>query len=179
MIRKILILVLVYPLIGSLNAQTYLHAAGARVGVDAGISYKHFIHLFNAMEVLLQYGKDDFFPLKTMPGNNYTKATVLFELHKHVKDLSHAPGLHYYLGAGGHVALYRNANVIGTGGSNEKEYVNYMAFGVDMILGVEYMWKDFPITFGVDVKPYYSFVTNKFAPPNYFNAGITIRHIIH
>ena len=95
MFRKTLILIFIYTLFNSANAQTYIHAAGARVGVDAGISYKHFIFLFNALEVLLQYGKDDFFPLKTMPGNNYTRLTGLFELHKHVKDLSHAPGIHY------------------------------------------------------------------------------------
>ena len=179
MFRKTLILIFIITLLYSVKAQTYLHAGGVRVGVDAGMSYKHFLFQFNALAVLLQYGKDDFFPLKQMPGNNYTRLTALYEIHNHTKGLSHAPGLHYYLGAGGHMALYRNANVVDPGGGSEKEYVNYMAFGIDMILGVEYMWVDFPITFGIDVKPYYSFTTNKLAPDNHFNAGITIRHIIH
>ena len=112
-----------------------------------------------------------------MPGNNYIRLTGLFQIHKHVKDLSHAPGWHYYLGAGGHMAYYANANITESA-TSEKEYINYFAFGLDIALGIEHMWVDFPFTFGIEVKPYYSIATNKLAPKNHFNAAVCVRHII-
>tara|TARA_B100000683_G_scaffold8655_1_gene9418 strand:- start:1824 stop:2366 length:543 start_codon:yes stop_codon:yes gene_type:complete len=166
-------------LVTDIHSQTYLYAMGARAGTDAGLTFKHFFKHFNSFEAILHYGRDDFFGLnKNMPGNNYSRLTALVQTHKHTKGLSHAPGLHYYLGVGGHLGFYNNAYVP-TEDQSGKEEVNYIAFGLDINFGFEYMFLKEPFTVGIDLKPYYSWLTNPRAPKNNFNAALVFRHTIH
>ena len=180
MYKHFLAIILILSLgIGFLNAQTYMYAFGARAGTDAGVTFKHFYKYFNSVEAILHYGRDDFFGLnKNVPGNNYMRFTTLFQTHMHSKGLSHAPGMHLYLGAGGHLGLYRNAYVP-TEDQTGKEAANYMAFGLDINVGIEYMFASEPFTLGLDLKPYYSWYTHPRAPRNNLSAAIVFRHTIH
>jgi hypothetical protein len=91
------------------------------------------------------------------------RLTLLLEKHLPVSDIR---GLQFYYGAGGHVGSYSGRYYFADRRYYSKKgkdyyYVyyaedrNYVAFGADLILGLEYKLPDLPFVVGVDYKPFF------------------------
>jgi hypothetical protein len=122
------------------RAQTYDNALGIRVGGTNAVTFKHFYRNQMAWE-----GQLGVF-------GNGSSLTGLVMQHG---NAFHTPGLRYYAGGGLHLAVYNGRNYNNWPGRDIQYYdSNSVAFGVNGILGLEYVLRDAPIGFSVDLKPF-------------------------
>ncbi|UOG75763.1 hypothetical protein MTX78_04005 [Hymenobacter tibetensis] len=126
-------------------------------GYSSGLTIKHFLSGKNgvAIEGLLT----------TEYKARGARLTLLGEKHKGISDVK---GLQFYYGAGFHAGAYRgryyftDARFYRYHKKNVyvyRDYVyddaTYVAFGADLILGLEYKLEDLPFVVGVDYKPFF------------------------
>ena len=107
------------------KAQMYTSAVGLRMGLEGGITLKHFNNEKTALEGILS---------TRWHGIN---ATGLYEIHALAFDID---GLFWYYGGGVHIGL----------GSS---FDNNFAAGIDGVIGIEYTIRDYPINISLDWKP--------------------------
>ena len=144
--RKLTITLFLFLSIGFLQAQDYSTAIGFRTGTSHGITVKHFLDSKAAIEGILS--------------TRWRGITItgLYEAHAPVWD---TPRLNWYIGGGAHVGLYNY------GKDDEKkvknnpcvdDYDEHVLVGVDGIVGIEYTFKQLPLNFGLDWKPYFDII---------------------
>lgn len=152
------------------HAQEYKSAIGIRGGWTSGFTAKHFIKDARALEVILS------------SGYRYRgfQITGLYEIHKPAFAKDDVEGLFWFYGGGAHFGggyhydhLHYNNGVFG--GSYHEH--NYVAFGVDLIFGIEYKIEEIPITLGLDVKPFFDFVTDRDSPYGFWDSALSIRFV--
>jgi len=136
------------------NAQDYKTGIGLRGGYPSGITVKHFFAQKSAVEGVLSFGWGGI------------GITGLYQLHNQIPD---APGLKWYYGFGAHFAT-ANAKE-----SNpfENTYGSTIFLGADGVIGLEYTFKDAPISLSLDVLPILNIIES---PGIWFNAGLSIRY---
>lgn len=134
----------------------YKTGIGLRGGFEGGLTIKHFIKSDRALEGILSRGW----------GYGGARITGLYEIHK---PFPGAKGLDWFYGAGAHIGFY-NGDYYGyrsyNGGYYDKDgdwhpdgyRRNYVTFGIDGILGLEYQFNEIPFSVGLDIKPYFDFV---------------------
>lgn len=133
--------------------ETYKHGLGLRAGSSSGISYKTFFRSDLAFEGILStryYGDNGW-------GRDYQGGMITGLIEYHI-PISSIPELSVYLGGGAHLAFWR-------GYRNHPHYRDdrtYAVLGVDAIVGLEYVFKDFPIALALDYKPSFHFGWNHF-----------------
>lgn len=173
--RLVLLLLLTAP---AAYAQKggYTTGIGLRAGgYSSGLTVKHFLSGKNnvAFEGLLtrEYAARG------------GRLTLLLEKHMPVSDIK---GLQFYYGAGGHVGSYNgryyfaDRRYYGRKGKDHYNvyYVedrNYVAFGADLILGLEYKLPDLPFVVGVDYKPFFEVFDG--ATGLYSDAAFSLRFV--
>ena len=131
-------------------------------GYSSGLTIKHFLSGKNgvAIEGLVT----------TEYKARGARLTILGEKHIGIPD---AKGLQFYYGAGFHAGAYqgryyfaddryyykgRDGDVYFVKGNKYGYYYDestYIAFGADLILGLEYKLQDLPFVVGVDYKPFF------------------------
>jgi hypothetical protein len=126
-------------------------------GYSSGLTIKHFMSGKNgvALEALVT----------TEYKARGARLTLLGEKHKAISDIK---GLQFYYGAGFHAGAYQGRYYFADaryyrGRKNTiyftRDYfyddATYVAFGADLILGLEYKLEDLPFVVGVDYKPYF------------------------
>ena len=131
-------------------------------GSSSGLTIKHFLSGKNgvAIEGLLT----------TEYKARGARLTILGEKHIGIPD---AKGLQFYYGAGFHAGAYQGRYYFADdrfyykGRDGDKYFVKnnrngyfydeatYIAFGADLILGLEYKLPDLPFVVGVDYKPFF------------------------
>ena len=148
---------------GSGSASGYSTGIGLRGGgYSSGLTIKHFLSGKNgvAIEGLLT----------TEYKARGARLTVLGEKHIGISDIK---GLQFYYGAGFHAGAYqgryyfaderfyykgRNGDVYFAKSNRNSYYYDeatYIAFGADLILGLEYKLPDLPFVVGIDYKPFF------------------------
>ncbi|MCC3151674.1 hypothetical protein Q3A66_01610 [Hymenobacter sp. BT770] len=147
-------------------------------GYSSGLTIKHFLSGKNgvAIEGLLT----------TEYKARGARLTVLGEKHIGVPD---AKGLQFYYGAGFHAGAYQGRyyfaddryyykghgnNYYLVHGDYRYDDATYVAFGADLILGLEYKLQDLPFVVGVDYKPFFD-VFNGYTG-FYNDAAISLRY---
>lgn len=155
----------------SLNAQSYEHSAGVRLGNTSGLTYKKFLLEEQAIEVLLS-GR-----------NEGIQVSVLYVTHKPL-EFSFNQNFFVYYGVGGHIGLERFNNLnksIIPDGNGLNSFVfddrNYFAMGVDGIVGIEYRWLSVPITISFDIKPYFNYIGMRFTQTKFWDASLSFKYI--
>ncbi len=160
MIKKIVLLSFLFFLIYNVNAQ-YRTGIGVRAGIPYfGLTAKQFISPKGSFD--LWFSKKE--------GEGRKIGTLLYEYNAK----SHSPNVRisnfaFIYGIGFHTSFYSENN-------NSTETKNKVAFGADVLFGVEKIFVGVPFTIGFDAKPYYDFV-NPEIKPNYIDLGITLRYI--
>ncbi len=119
------------------TSSNYQTAVGIRAGGTSGITVKHFIASNQAIEGIVGLW------------NNGFGATVLLEIHESAGE----PGLNWYYGAGGHIAVWDNSGRNGRDAWFYNNRIDGIALGVDGIVGLEYKIQPIPIAISADLKP--------------------------
>ena len=148
---------------GGGGASGYSTGIGLRGGgYSSGLTIKHFLGSKNgvAIEGLLT----------TEYKAKGARLTILGEKHLPLADVK---GLQFYYGAGFHAGAYegryyfaderyyykgRKGDVYFLANNRNSYYYDeatYIAFGADLILGLEYKLQDLPFVVGLDYKPYF------------------------
>lgn len=141
----------------SASAQhTYNTGIGLRGGYPSGVTLKQFLTDNSAAEGILSFGWGGI------------GVTGLYQFHNSVSD---APGLDWYYGVGAHVATAK--------ADKDSPFANSMGgelyLGVDAIVGLEYVFKDAPVSISLDILPIFNIV-NDFGI--WFNTGLSIRYTL-
>jgi hypothetical protein len=132
--RKLLITVtiLFIGLNSLVYSQQYVGSLGLRLGTPIGGVAKYFVSEWIAVEGIFASSWDGF------------STTLLFEKHYLVKRRTPLFG---YYGIGGHVGFW-DGNAPWVDGN-----VKQMIYGVDVIVGMEYLMEEAPISVSVDWMP--------------------------
>jgi hypothetical protein len=131
--KTFLILALVVTIGFSARAQDYQTSLGLRAGVPYGVTIKHFLDKYNALEGILAARYQGFIITGLWESEHWT---------------GHYPGLNWYYGGGAHVGFWSN-------GTNPNINSNYSGavIGIDGVLGLEYTFDDIPLNLSLDLLP--------------------------
>lgn len=134
--KKLIILPLLF--VACMSQAQHNNALGLRGGLSNGITFQHYFKKSTAVELIL--------------ANRWRGYNFCALLEKHL-PLDGASGLGWYYGAGVHVGQWR--------GYEKhpwfKDDATYNVGGVDLILGLEYTFKEAPINLSLDYKPAFNF----------------------
>lgn len=138
--------------LSNLQGQNYNTGVGLRLGSPSGFTVKHFIAPKAAVEGMLSFGWGGL------------GVTGLYELHN---DILEVPGLTWYYGVGAHLAT-STSRTNPWGNRSDNVYL-----GADGIIGMEYTFKEAPITIGVDAMPLFNLVER---PAVWLQGGLSFRY---
>lgn len=163
--KKLLLLFALVTATMTMKAQEYQTGLGLRLGgINRGITVKHFTGSTAAIEGILGFARHS------------VSITGLFE--KHI-PFPTAPGLSWYYGGGAHIGFFTGHYTYGYYHANkhdydyfEEDFDNSFYMGVDFILGLEYKFKDVPISLGLDVKPQIDIIPGFYG---YFDGALSVR----
>lgn len=131
--RTFFILILFAAISLSSYGQDYRTSLGLRAGLPYGLTVKHFLNKYNALEGMLASSWGGF---------------VITGLYENEHWTGEYPGLNWFWGFGGHVGFWdmgRNPNVAAS-------YTGAV-IGVDAILGLEYTFDEIPLNLSLDLLP--------------------------
>ncbi len=155
--KKTILVFLALILSGQLAlAQDYQPGIGVRGGVFSGVSFKHFISPNDAVEAVAAFHFGGLF----MAGM-YQRHVMAFDV----------PGLNWYYGAGAHLGFYEGRDRPRWFDERDR---NYVVFGVNGVVGIEYKIEEIPISIGLDVTPALNIV-DRFRL--WTGAGLTLRYV--
>ncbi|MGC9342403.1 MAG: hypothetical protein ACP5E3_06870 [Bacteroidales bacterium] len=136
--RIFIIAIFLISIAGQAKAQDYINAVGLRGGLAQGITFKHFLSNQDAAEGILAVRWGGFY------------VTGLYERHMPAFDTD---GLYFFYGGGAHIGFWDSANNIWF-----DEAGSYTVFGVDGILGLEYVFYQIPFNISLDWKPAFNLI---------------------
>lgn len=136
-------------------SQNYITGIGLRGGYTNGLTIKHFVSTNHAIEGII---------------STRWKGVEFTGLYEFQKSFMGAERLDWFIGIGGHVGFWNGDNSYwGTPGKD------YTVVGLDGILGLEYSFREVPISIGLDWKP----EINLFGYTGFWADGgsLTVRYI--
>jgi hypothetical protein len=146
------------------QAQYYLHSAGIRIGGSYGLTYKNFFNEKQAVEFLVG-GRE---------GGMHV--TTTFQFNKPL-NLSKNETFFLYYGGGGHIGFQDYAvKVLDTYTGFRYQNETFFSMGVDAIIGLEYRFLTAPITIGLDIKPYFTFIGFRYTKANFWDASLSVKY---
>jgi len=147
------------------TAQYYMNSAGIRIGGSYGLTYKKFFNQSQAFELLLGGRK----------GGMHVTGT--FQFNKPL-NLSKNETFFLYYGGGGHIGFqdYQTKVLDSFGGSFRYETQPYFSMGIDAIMGLEYRFLTAPITIGLDLKPYFTFIGFRFTNAEFWDTSLSVKY---
>lgn len=151
----------------------YTTAIGIRGGYTSGLSLKHFVNNKAAVEIIVGASRW-----------RGTSVTGIYEWHK--KNALEVPELSWVYGIGARVGFYNGDDYYKGYKGNCNDPKNpkcstywdnrsFAAIGVVGIGGLEYKFRDAPITIGVDLIPYFYFQHYR---GNFLDGSIAIRYTL-
>jgi hypothetical protein len=107
--------------------------------------------------------------------------TATYQFNKPL-NLSRNETFFLYYGAGGHVSYekYSTKTLINSQ-PPESEFIyenrSYFSMGVDAIVGLEYRLLTAPITIGLDIKPYFSFIGFRYTRTDFWDTSLSVKYV--
>jgi len=132
--RTLFAILLMVSVFFTSQGQVYDNAIGLRGGVFSGISFKHFIGQNTALEGILDSRWHGF------------QLVGLMEYHQ---DIRNPEGLRWFYGYGAHLGFYQGRYI------SWADDQNYTIIGIDGIIGLEFVFREIPVSLSVDWKPYF------------------------
>jgi hypothetical protein len=130
------------------NAQDYKTAVGLKFGgYENGFSVKYFTMNNVALEGILGFR------------DHGAVVTGLYEIHQEAFGL---PELKFYYGAGAHIGAVGSGVYQRFNGDNETYNDAHILFGIDGVLGLEYIIPKSPIGISLDLNPRAELATGPF-----------------
>lgn len=152
------------------TAQYYEQSAGVRLGGSYGLTYKKFFNEFEAVEFLFG-GRQDGLQLTTM-----------YMFNKPL-NLSRNETFFLYYGGGGHLGYekYPTKTLYNFTSPPFREYYfenqSYFSMGIDGIIGAEYRFLTAPLTIGLDVKPFFTFIGFRFTRTDFWDTSLSVKYV--
>ncbi len=137
------------------SGQDYRTSLGLRAGLPYGLTVKHFLGKYNALEGILASKWGGF---------------VITGLYENEHWTGEYPGLNWFWGFGAHVGFWdagRNPNIDAT-------YVGSV-IGADAILGLEYTFDEIPLNLSLDLLPSVNLIGS--TGWGGINGGLSIRYV--
>ncbi|MBS3913859.1 MAG: hypothetical protein KG003_05130 [Bacteroidetes bacterium] len=133
------VLILAFVLVPNwAKSQDYNNAIGLRAGLTSGLTIKHFMGNSRAIEGII-----GIWPYST-------SITGLYEVYKGAG----AAGLNWYYGGGAHASFYTGRIYYNRYYDRYYRAYDDHAFGLDLILGLEYKIPEIPFALSLDIKPF-------------------------
>ena len=162
--KKIILSILIsLPII--LNAQDFKRSVGFRGGESTGITFRFFSDENNAAEALLSFR------------DGGIQFTVLKELYMPVL-LKYSDHIFLYKGYGGHIGYSQRTHHDFFEGNNVNWYHLKSAplLGIDGVMGLEYRLFKYPLTGGIDFKPFAEIGGRRFFRLNLWDFAFTLKY---
>jgi len=161
-------LILIFVLfISSLSCfgQSFTREAGVRGGLTSGLSYRQYLENNLAYEGLLSFRKGGL------------QFTLLRQIHESSLE-EYADNLYFSYGFGAHVGYFYSTkyNFLWYDDFYYSERRLSPLAGIDGYAGVEYRVQEFPITVGLDYKPFFEFSTQEFFRIRIWDLAFTIKY---
>lgn len=132
--KKILLSLIILSAIWlSSYGQDYKTSLGLRAGLPYGLTVKHFLNKYNALEGILASRWQGF---------------IITGLYENEHQTGIYPGFNWFWGFGGHVGFWgadENPNL--------KNSYSGSVIGLDGILGIEYTFDEIPLNLSLDIMP--------------------------
>lgn len=163
--RLLLILFFATSLSCGAFSQNYIREAGVRGGLTSGLTYRHYLNDNLAYEALLSFR------------NGGLQMTILRQIRE-VTLTEYADNLYFTYGFGAHAGFFY---------TNKYSFLWYNDFyytdrkfspvlGVDGYAGIEYRLTSFPLTLGLDYKPFFEFSSQQFFRLRIWDLGLTVKY---
>jgi hypothetical protein len=138
--RTFIILILFAAFSLSSYGQDYRTSLGLRAGLPYGLTVKHFLNKYNALEGMLASSWGGF---------------VITGLYENEHWTGEYPGLNWFWGFGGHAGFW-------DAGRNPRIEATYTGavIGADAILGLEYTFDEIPLNLSLDLLPTINLIGN-------------------
>ncbi len=117
--------------------QLYKTGVGARLGFFNGLTVKHYLQHERAIEGIVSTRWGGFF------------ITGLYEFQRSFPDVNN---LEWFYGGGAHIGFWDGRRGPGTWGET------HSVVGLDLIIGLEYTFDEFPFSASVDWKPVFNII---------------------
>lgn len=154
--KKVLsIILLVTAFVITLRGQDYKTGVGLRAGVPYGLTVKHFLNEYSALEGILASRWQGF---------------IITGLYEKERWTGEYPGLNWYWGFGAHVGFWD----IGANPRVDEDYTGSV-IGADAILGIEYTFDDIPLNLSLDILPTVNVIG--YAGWGGINGALSIRYV--
>ncbi len=144
----------------NLNAQDYNSSVGMRLSWGGLLSYKHKLSetIYGEGILSIRWGGPTL--------------TALLERRQLAFEID---GMFWYAGGGLHLGYHGRNNVYNPAeGSNDELQIN---LGMDLVGGIEYSLRSFPLTFSADYKPAFYFTGERWFVAE--GLGLSVRYIIN
>lgn len=159
-----IIAIILLALVFESKAQYYLNSAGIRIGGSYGLTYKKFFNQTQALELLLGGRKGGM------------HLTTTFQFNKPL-NLSKNETFFLYYGGGAHLGFQDyQTKILDSFSVFRYENQTYFSMGIDAILGVEYRFLTAPITIGLDLKPYFTFIGFRYTDANFWDTSLSVKY---
>ncbi len=130
-------------------AQNYTRDAGVRLGTLPAITYRHYNHEIQAFEIISSVSwrslRFTFLKEKVQP--------ALLQFSENIQFV-YGFGAHVGFDYTNHYRIFFRTYEIG-------EWKMSPLFGLDAYLALEYRFREFPFTVGLDYKPFFEFSTTR------------------
>ncbi len=154
--KSLVISLLLFGMIMTAEAQDYKTGVGLRGGLFNGVTLKHFVNRYDALEFTAALHSEG------------TLLAGMYQIHANAFDV---PGLNWYYGPGAHLGFYEGSFRDAWFDNPEDDYV---VIGVNGVVGMEYKIDEIPIALSADIIPSLNLVGH-FGP--WIGAGISVRYV--
>ncbi|MBC35719.1 MAG: hypothetical protein CL663_06750 [Bacteroidetes bacterium] len=158
--KKLIITIVFIACSALLHAQDYETSVGLRLGNSYGVSVKHFVSRYNAVEGIL---------------SSRFSGYILTGLYTYNNEM-YEPGLNWYYGIGAHIGHFKGNRTSWPDWWDNNINDPMTIVGADAILGIEYVFYNTPISISFDLKPGFNLMGNSNIWWDEF--GLTFRYII-
>ncbi len=152
------------------NSQEHRHAISGRVGLSSGIAYQIMVDEFRGYKGMLSFREGGL------------QLTALIESYRPLY-LKFTDKMYYYTGMGAHIGFTRYPPRRGLfvnpfryyyGGYNGSGHFAPV-IGLDAIIGLEYRLDRIPLTFSLDIKPFFELFGQTIFRLSLFDIGLSAK----
>lgn len=164
--KRLLLLSLLGIVSLSSQAQFYKQSAGVRGGYTSALTYKHFHNDEQAIEVMVG------------ERNQGIQITGLYTFYKPLNNIL-SDMVYFYYGVGLHTGfeIYTTKDNF----ASLNDYINdqhpFFVMGIDTTVGIEYRVLSIPLTFGLDIKPYFQLVDMRYGDTRFWDVGASVKYV--
>jgi len=153
-------------MVAGVHSQEKKHAVSGRVGLSSGLTYQIMIDDFRGYKGMLSFR------------DGGAQITALLESYRPLY-LNFTDKMYYYTGMGAHIGFTRFPPRHGIFPNPFRYYGSGGHFapviGLDAIIGLEYRLDRIPLTFSLDVKPFFELFGQTIFRLSLFDIGLSVK----